>query len=87
MRRLEWDARAWNDYLSWQGQDPKTLIRINKIIQEVLRDPFAGIGKPEKLRGDRSGFWSRRIDDQNRLIYAIEKDKIVISACKGHYDD
>ncbi len=84
--RLVWTAAAWDDYLYWQGQDRKTLKRINQLVKEALRDPERGIGKPEPLRENLSGFWSRRIDDTHRLVYAIEKDQIVVIACRYHYE-
>ncbi len=84
--RLVWTAAAWEDYLYWQTQDRKTLKRINALIQDALRNPFGGIGKPEALRENLSGFWSRRIDDQHRLIYAVEDDDLAIVACRYHYE-
>lgn len=85
-RRLLWTAAAWADYVYWQGQDRKTLKRINALIQDALRNPFEGIGKPEPLRGNLSGFWSRRIDDVNRLVYTVEDDDLAIVACRYHYE-
>ena len=84
--RLVWTAAAWEDYLYWQTQDRKTLKRINALIQDALRNPFEGIGKPEALRENLAGFWSRRIDDQHRLIYSVEDDDLAIVACRYHYD-
>ncbi|MCX8774090.1 Txe/YoeB family addiction module toxin, partial [Vibrio parahaemolyticus] len=69
---LSWTDDAWDDYLYWQTQDKKTLKRINKLINDVKRSPFEGIGKPEPLKENLSGFWSRRIDDTNRLVYAVD---------------
>ena len=86
IKRLTWTLAAWEDYEWWQGQDKKTLRRINVLIKDALRSPFSGIGKPEALRENLSGFWSRRIDDTNRLVYAVEGDKLVIIACRYHYD-
>lgn len=84
--RLLWESRAWEDYLYWQIQDRKTLKRVNSIIKDIQRNPFEGIGKPEPLKGNLSGFWSRRIDEENRIVY-YEKDGIIyIISCKGHYD-
>ena len=83
--RLVWTNAAWLDYLYWQTQDKKTLKRINLLIRDAMRDPENGIGKPEALRENLSGLWSRRIDDVNRLVYAIEKDQLVIIACRYHY--
>lgn len=84
--RLLWEDRAWSDYLYWQTQDKKTLKKINALIMDMKRSPFDGIGKPEPLRHSLSGLWSRRIDDENRIVY-YEKDEIIyVVACKGHYD-
>lgn len=85
--KILWEDRAWEDYLDWQGQDRKTLKRINKLIAEIQRDPFGGIGKPEPLKGDLSGCFSRRIDEANRVVYFVQDDMIHIITCKGHYDD
>lgn len=84
-RRLTFTLDAWEDYLYWQGQDKKTLKRINQLIRDVIRDPFEGIGKPEPLRENLSGYWSRRIDDTHRLVYTVEQAIIVIIACRYHY--
>lgn len=85
MRRLLWEDRAWDDYVQWQTKDKKTLKRINALLQDIKRNPFEGIGKPEPLKHNLSGFWSRRIDDENRIVY-YETDGIVyIVACCGHY--
>lgn len=86
MQKL-WTDRAWEDYLYWQTQDKKTVKRINQLVKDIERNGNDGIGKPELLKGDLSGWWSRRIDDTNRLIYRIENDNIVISACRSHYGD
>ena len=85
--RILWDERAWEDYLSWQIMDKKILKRINALIKDIQRNPFDGIGKPEPLRGNRSGWWSRRIDGENRVVYKVEGDMAIIAACKDHYDD
>lgn len=84
-RLLSWTDESWDDYLYWQTQDKKTLKRINKIITDVKRSPFEGIGKPEPLRENLSGFWSRRIDDTNRLVYAVDDQAITIISCRYHY--
>ena len=84
-RLLSWTGEAWADYLYWQTQDKKTLKRINKLINDVKRSPFEGIGKPEALKENLSGFWSRRIDDTNRLIYAVDNQTITIISCRYHY--
>ena len=83
--RLAWTPAAWDDYLYWQGQDRKTLKRINALIQDAVRQPFDGIGKPEPLRENLSGFWSRRIDDVNRLVYAVDGRDLAIVSCRYHY--
>ena len=80
-----WQDEAWSDYLYWQGQDKKTFKRINQLIKDIDRSPFEGIGKPEPLKHDFQGFWSRRIDAANRLVYRIENDMIVIAQCRTHY--
>ena len=82
-----WADRAWEDYLYWQEQDRKTLRRINKIIRDIDRNPFDGIGKPEPLKHERQGYWSRRIDDTNRIIYRVVNEQIEIAQCRAHYDD
>lgn len=82
---LSWTDEAWSDYLYWQTQDKKTLKRINKLIADVTRSPFEGIGKPEPLKESLSGFWSRRIDDTNRLVYAVDERAITIISCRYHY--
>jgi len=82
---LTWTNEAWSDYIYWQGQDKKTLKRINKLITDTIRSPFDGIGKPEPLKENLSGFWSRRIDDTNRLVYAIDDSKLTIISCRYHY--
>ena len=84
-RKLAWTEEAWKDYIYWQTQDKKTLRRINKLINSTMRQPFEGIGKPEPLRENLSGFWSRRIDDTNRLVYAVDDDYITIISCRYHY--
>lgn len=80
-----WYDLAWEDYLYWQSEDKKTLKRINQLIRDTERNPFNGIGKPEPLKGDLTGFWSRRIDDKNRLVYRVNGDLLEILSCKGHY--
>ncbi len=84
-RTLTFTDAAWEDYLYWQGQDKKTLRRINELNQASLRTPFEGMGKPEPLRGDLSGLWSRRIDQANRLVYEVAEGSISIVACRYHY--
>ncbi len=84
-RRLAWTDEAWKDYLYWQTQDKKKLKRINRLIEESKKRPFEGIGKPEPLKENLSGLWSRRIDDTNRLVYAVDKNFLTIISCRYHY--
>ena len=84
-RAIVFDPNGWEDYLYWQNQDRKTLRRVNHLITDALRDPFAGIGKPEPLRHILSGAWSRRIDDSNRLVYYVTEDHLVILQAREHY--
>ncbi|GAB2704418.1 Txe/YoeB family addiction module toxin [Aliiglaciecola aliphaticivorans] len=84
-RLLSWTDEACNSYVYWQTQDKKTLKRINKLITDVQRSPFDGIGKPEALKENLSGFWSRRIDDTNRLVYAVDDTAITVISCRYHY--
>ena len=86
MRKLAWGSKAWQDYLYWQSQDKKTLKRINRLIQDTMSNPFEGIGKPEPLKKNLSGFWSRRIDETNRLVYIVDDNYITIISCRYHYD-
>jgi len=85
MREIKFTNNAWSDYVWWQGQDRKTLKRINGLIESVRRDPFVGVGKPEPLVGNLSGYWSRRIDDTHRLVYAVDDDAVVVVGCRYHY--
>lgn len=85
-RSLQWDSDAWEDYCQWQRIDKTTLKRINALIKDAQRDPFSGIGKPEPLKHDMSGFWSRRINAEDRLTYYLMDNVLVIISCKGHYD-
>ncbi|MGM9532023.1 Txe/YoeB family addiction module toxin [Intestinibacter sp.] len=78
---------GWEDYIYWQTQDKKTLKRINTLIEDISRNGNEGIGKPEPLKGNLSGYWSRRIDDKNRLVYKIDDKNIYILACRYHYSD
>jgi toxin YoeB len=82
---IKFATRAWEDYLYWQETDRAMLERINALIKDIERSPFSGIGKPEPLRHQLSGFWSRRIDDRHRLVYAFEKDALSIAQCRDHY--
>jgi toxin YoeB len=86
MQKL-WTDRAWNDYLFWQTQDKRTLKRMNQIIRDVERNGYDGIGKPEPLRGDLSGWWSRQIDEKNRFVYRLTNEGVEIAQCRGHYKD
>ena len=82
-----WQDDAWEDYLYWQTQDKKTLKKINILLKDIDRNGYEGIGKPEPLVGDFSGYWSRRIDSKNRIVYKIEKNQIIIVQCGSHYRD
>lgn len=84
--RVVWTLAAWEDYIYWQTQDRKTLKRINGLIQDTLRSPFSGIGKPEPLKENLSGFWSRRIDNTHRLVYTVQGGDLAIIACRYHYN-
>jgi toxin YoeB len=85
-KKLAWTDEAWADYLYWQTQDKKTLKRINKLIEDTKRTPFEGIGKPEPLKHHLSGFGSRRITDEHRLVYAVEQNQILIVQARYHYE-
>ena len=82
-----WFDEAWEDYVYWQTQDKKTIKRINMLVKDIERRNFDGIGKPEPLQGELSGFWSRRIDEVNRLVYRVSKNTLEILSCRGHYED
>ncbi len=84
-RILAWTDEAWDSYVYWQSQDKKTLKRINKLIKATKSNPFQGIGKPEPLKENLSGFWSRRIDDTNRLVYVVDDNYLTIISCRYHY--
>ena len=86
-RLLVFTPNAWADYTYWQTQDKKTLKRINTLIEATAREPFTGIGKPEPLRGDLTGYWSKRIDDVNRLVYKVTDTELIIFNCRFHYGD
>ena len=83
--RLSFTADAWDEYLEWQESDRKGLKRLNRLIEEARRTPHEGIGKPEALRGDLEGFWSRRIDGRHRLVYMVDGDNLLIAQCRHHY--
>ncbi|MFP4079994.1 MAG: Txe/YoeB family addiction module toxin [Ectothiorhodospira sp.] len=87
LRSILFVPDAWDAYLYWQSQDRKILRRINTLIREAAREPYAGIGKPEPLRGNLSGYWSRRIDDTHRLVYRADASSLIIIACRFHYED
>ena len=87
MRKI-WSDEAWEEYLYWQTQDKRTLKRINELLKDIVRgNPYEGIGKPEALKGNLAGFWSRRIDEHNRLVYRVQGEDCQIAQCKGHYGD
>ncbi len=83
--RLTFSSNAWEDYLYWQSQDKRTLKRINRLIKEIQRSPFEGIGKPEPLKHGLTGYWSRRIDGSNRIVYKAEDESITIVQLRHHY--
>jgi toxin YoeB len=85
VRSVHFDSDAWEDFLFWLASDRKTARRIVRLIAEIQRDPFTGIGKPEPLRGELSGYWSRRIDDQHRLVYRANDEEIKILKARYHY--
>lgn len=85
--RLLWEERAWEDYCYWQSQDKQILKRINMIIKDMQRNCYTGLGKPEPLKGNLKRYWSRRIDEVNRIVYYKKDDTIIIISCKGHYNN
>ena len=85
--KLIFSDHAWEDYLYWQKTDKKILNRINILIKDIQRNPFEGIGKPEPLKYDLSGLWSRRIDREHRLVYSVEEEDLLIYSCRFHYDN
>ncbi len=82
---ITWTDESWEEYIGWQNQDKKILKKINSLIKDIKRDPFDGIGKPEPLKYELSGCWSRRISDEHRLVYEVTEYNIVIISCKYHY--
>lgn len=86
MRKI-WSDEAWEEYVYWQTQDKKTLKKINNLVKDIERNGHEGIGNPEPLKHEWSGYWSRTIDEKNRLIYRIDEDTIEIAICGGHYGD
>jgi toxin YoeB len=85
--KLLWEERAWEEYCEWQNQDKKTLKRINAIINDIQQNSFECIGKPEPLKYNLSGWWSRRIDETNRVVYCEKDGTVIIASCKGHYSN
>ena len=86
-RDVQWYGDAWDEYCEWQKTDRAILKRIHELIKETRRNPFAGLGKPEPLKHNLAGLWSRRINETDRLIYFLENDILIIVSCKGHYDN
>lgn len=82
---IKFSDHAWDDYLYWQTTDKAVLKRINALIRDIQRSPFEGIGKPEALKHNLSGFWSRRIDDEHRLVYTVDEETILVAQCRYHY--
>ena len=83
--KLTWSAEAWDDYLYWQETDKKTVKKINELIKDATRTPFEGKGKPEPLKHNLAGFWSRRITTEHRLVFAVSNDALLIASCRYHY--
>jgi len=83
--KLTWSEEAWEDYLYWQDTDKKTVKKINELIKDASRTPFEGKGKPEPLKHNLAGFWSRRITSEHRLVYAVSDDSLLIASCRYHY--
>jgi toxin YoeB len=84
--RITFSSHAWEDYNTWLKEDRKMLVKINQLIKDIQRTPYEGIGKPEALKYDLVGYWSRRIDREHRLVYKVDKDTVIIISCKYHYD-
>jgi toxin YoeB len=84
--RITFSKNAWEDYISWQKEDKKTLSKINELIKDIQRTPFEGLGKPEPLKYDLTGYWSRRIDLEHRLVYQYRDNDLLIYSCRFHYD-
>jgi toxin YoeB len=83
--QIKFSETAWEDYLFWQSKDKAVLKRINALLKDIQRSPFDGIGKPEPLKHNLTGFWSRRIDDEHRLVYAVHDDTLLVAQCRYHY--
>ena len=86
MNNISFSVKAWEEYCYWQMQDKRTLKKINILLSDIQRNPFSGLGKPEALKENFSGYWSRRIDNVNRLVYRIDNNLIEVIQCKGHYE-
>jgi len=86
MKTINWQVAAWEDYLYWQKNDKRMAKRINALIKDALRNPFDGIGKPERLKHQWAGFWSRRINEEHRLVYAVKEGNLIIAQCRYHYE-
>ena len=86
MKRITFSQNAWEDYISWQSDDRKMLRKINVLIRDIQRTPYQGLGKPESLKFDLIGYWSRRIDREHRLVYQVTGEEILIYSCRYHYD-
>lgn len=84
--KLVFSESGWDDYIYWAENDRKKTKRVNRLIKEIKRDPFSGVGKPEPLKGPLSGWWSRRIDEEHRLVYRAKDDSLEIAQARGHYD-
>jgi toxin YoeB len=84
--RIAFSKNAWEDYLSWQAEDKKMLNKINELIREIQRTPFEGMGKPEPLKFELNGCWSRRIDREHRIVYQVKNDDLLIFSSRYHYD-
>jgi len=84
--RIIFTKNSWEDYISWQSEDKKMLKKINVLIKDIQRTPFEGKGKPEPLKYDLAGFWSRRIDREHRLVYQVNKNEILVYSCRFHYE-
>lgn len=86
MMKITFSKNAWEDYVAWQMEDKKILRKINELIKDIQRSPYQGLGKPEPLKYDLSGYWSRRIDLDHRLVYQFQDNEVLIYSCKYHYD-
>ena len=84
--RLAFVEDAWDAYLEWQRRDGKSVKKINDLLEDICRHPFQGLGKPEPLKGDKSGKWSRRINGSDRIVYRVEQETVIVFQCRGHYD-